>query len=183
MNKMKQNCMAKMIMNAYKPECPEELENNLNSDLYKISEYFNINRLSLNAHKCEFMLIGTYQSLAKMPEISIHINNDPLHKVTISKYLGMFIDSNLKWDDHNNNMIPKISAKIGIFRSLRNIVPTDTLIQIYNAIVQPHLDYGDAVYDSATQTSTNRLQKSSPNQSCEINYRFRPSYKQKPHVQ
>ncbi len=71
----------------------------------------------------------------------------------------MFIDSNLKWDDHINNMIPKITAKIGILRSLRNIVPTDTLIQIYNAIVQPHVDYGDAVYDSASQTSKNRLQK------------------------
>ncbi len=69
----------------------------------------------------------------------------------------MFIDSNLKWDDHINNMIPKISAKIGILRSLRNIVLKDTLIQIYNAIVQPHLDYGDAVYDSASQTSKNRL--------------------------
>ncbi len=79
-----------------KPDYPEELENNLNSDLCKISEYFNINRLSLNVPKCEFMLIGTYQSLAIMPEISIHINDEPLHKVTISKYLGMFIDSNLK---------------------------------------------------------------------------------------
>ncbi len=100
-----------------------------------------------------------YQSLAKMPEMSIHINNEPLYKVTISKYLGMFIDSNLKWDDHINNMIPKISVKIGILRSLRNIVPTDTLIQIYNAIVEPHLDYDDAVYDSASQTSKYRLQK------------------------
>ncbi len=56
-------------------------------------------------------------------------------------------------------MIPKVSAKICILRSLRNIVPTDILLQIYNAIVQPHLDYGDAVYDSASQTSKNRLQK------------------------
>ncbi len=94
-----------------------------------------------------------------MPEMSIHINNEPLHKVPISKYLGMFIDSNLKWDDHINKMIFKISAKIGILRSLRNIVPTDTLIQIFNAIVQPHLEYGDAVYDSASQESKNRLQK------------------------
>ncbi len=145
------------IDSASKPDCPEELENNLNSDLCKISEYFNINRLSLNVPKCEFMLIGTYQSLAKMPEMSIHINNNPSHKVTISKYLGMFIDSN--WDDHISNMIPKISAKIHILRSLRNIVPTDTLIQIYNAIVQPSLDYGDAVYYSASQTSKYRLQK------------------------
>ncbi len=91
--------------------------------------------------------------------MAIHINNEPLHKVTISKYLDMFIDSNLKWDNHINIMIPKISAKISILRSLINIVPTDTLIQIYNAIVQPHLDYKNAVYDSTSQTSKNRLEK------------------------
>ncbi len=128
------------------------------------------------------MLIGSHRSLAKMPEMSIHINNKPLHKVPIYKYLGMLIDSNLKWNDHINNMIPKISAKIGILRSLRNIVPTDTLIQNYNAIVQPHLDYGDAVYDSASQTSKYRLRKLQ-NQRCKINYGFGSSYKQELHVQ
>ncbi len=88
---------------ASKPDCSEELENYLNSDLCKISEYFNINRLSLNVPKCEFMLTGMYQSLAKLPEMSIHINNEPLHKVPISNYLGMFIDTNLKWDDPINS--------------------------------------------------------------------------------
>ncbi len=162
------------IDSASQPACPEELVNNFNSDLCKIIEYFNINRLSLNVPYCDFMLIGTYQSLANM---SILINNEPFHKVTISKYLGMFIDSNLKADDHINNMIPKISAKICILRSLRNIVPNDTLIQIYNAIVQPHLDFGHVVYNKEKQT------QEAPNQSCKINDGFRSSYKQEPHVQ
>ncbi len=141
------------IGSAAKPDFQKNVKTTSTMISAKIIEYFNINRLSLNVPKCEFMLIGTYQSLAKMPEMSIHINNEPLHKVTISKYLGMFIDSNLKWDDYINNMIPKIFVKIGILRSLRNIVPTDTLIQIYNAIVQPHLDDADAVYDSANTDS------------------------------
>ncbi len=34
--------------------------------------------------------------ILKMPELSIHINNESLHNVTMSKFLGMFIDSNLK---------------------------------------------------------------------------------------
>ncbi len=39
----------------------------------------------------------------------------------------MKIDSNLKWDDHINAIIPKIPSKIGILRSLRKIVPIETL--------------------------------------------------------
>ncbi len=50
----------------------------------------------------------------------------------------MKIDSNLKWDDHTNAIIPKISCKIGILRSVRKIVPIKTLKLLYNAKVQPH---------------------------------------------
>ncbi len=71
----------------------------------------------------------------------------------------MYIDVYLKWDEHINVMIPKISTKIGILRSLRRIVPIDTLNFLYNTIVLPHFDYTDMVYDSASATSILRLQK------------------------
>ncbi len=70
--------------------------------------------------------------------------------VSIAKYLGMYIDENLKWDEHINVIIPKISAKIDILRSLRKIVPIDTLKLFYNAIELAHFDYSDMVYDSAS---------------------------------
>ncbi len=107
--------------------------------------------------KCEFMQISAYQSIAKMPNLMIHINNEPLKKVSITKYLGMYIDENLKWDEHINVMIPTISAKIGILRSLRRIVPINILKLLYNAIILPNVDYSDMVYDSASGTSKLRL--------------------------
>ena len=105
------------------------------------------------------MLIGTLQSIVKIADVRIHINNEPLKHLSVAKFLGMYIDSNLKWDDQINNMILKISAKIGILRFLRKIVPIDTLMHLYNAIFKPHFDYGDVVYDSASITSKTRLQK------------------------
>ncbi len=90
------------IDTAEKLECYEDLQNNLNADLHKSKYYLNYNKLSLNITKCEFMLIGTFRSLTKMPEIHVHIDNEPLNQVTVAKYLVMFIDSNLKWDDHIN---------------------------------------------------------------------------------
>ncbi len=71
-------------------------------------DYLNYNRLSLNIPKCEFMLIGTFQTLAKMPDIHVHIDNGPLNQVTVAIYLGIFIDSNHKCVDHINKLIPKI---------------------------------------------------------------------------
>ncbi len=71
----------------------------------------------------------------------------------------MNIDSNLKWDDYINAIIPKISSKIGILRSLRKILPRETLKLLYNDIVQSHFDYSDIVYDSKSKTNMDRLHK------------------------
>ncbi len=71
----------------------------------------------------------------------------------------MFIDSNLKWDDHINKLVLKISAKIGILISLKKIVPIHTLKKLYKAIVQLHFEYGDMVYDSTSGTNKTRWQK------------------------
>ncbi len=49
-----------------KPEDSIKLETNLNSDRSRLKEYINLNRLSFNVAKCEFMLIGTYQDLKKI---------------------------------------------------------------------------------------------------------------------
>ncbi len=70
----------------------------------------------------------------------------------------MYIDENLKWDVHIDKIIPKISAKISILRSLRNLVPMDTLTLMYNAIVLPHFNYADIVLDSASAASKFKLQ-------------------------
>ncbi len=99
------------------------------------------------------MLVGTYQSLPKVTDRRIHTNNEPLKQITVSKYLGMKIDSNLKWDDHINAIMPKITSKIGILRSIRKIVPIETLKLLYNAILQPHFDYSDTVYESTSKTN------------------------------
>ncbi len=142
-----------------KPEYHQDIQNNLNADLHKLKDYLNYNRLSLNIQKCEFMLIGTFQSLSKMPDIHVHIDNKPLNQVTVATYLGMFIDSNIKWNDHINKLVSKFSAKIGILRILRKTVPIQTLKQMYTVIVQPHFGYGDMVYESASGTNKIRLRK------------------------
>ncbi len=79
-------------------------------------------------------------------------------RVSVAKYIGMYIDENLKWNLPIDNIIPKISAKIGVLRSLRKIIPTATLKLLYNAIVLPPFDYADVVYDSSSETSKSRLQ-------------------------
>ncbi len=43
-----------------KSEDNKESETTINNDLYRIKEYFDTNKLSLNVPKCELMLVATY---------------------------------------------------------------------------------------------------------------------------
>ncbi len=84
------------------------------------------------------MLIGTFPARAKMPDIHVHIDNEPLNQVTVH---GMFIDSNLKWDDHINKLVRNISATIGILRSLRKIVLNNCIQQLFNHTLTMEIRY------------------------------------------
>ncbi len=82
--KIAHNCSINMyaddtkMEDSCKPEDSIKLETNLKSGL---KEYFNLNRLSINITKCEFMPIGTYQALKKILNINIHIDGEPINRV------------------------------------------------------------------------------------------------------
>ncbi len=120
------------IENICNPDEHIQLENSLNNDLCRLKKYFDVNRLSFNVAKCVFMLIGTHQALQKMLDIRVHIDNEPLKRLSVAKYIGMYIDENLKRNVHID-IIPKISAKIGVLRSQEDNTHshTQTLVQCY----------------------------------------------------
>ncbi len=93
------------------------MENTLNQDMKNLENYFARNKLSLYVSKSIFMLIGTYQSLAKCEPISVRISNSELD-VKCAKYLGMQVDENIKWGLHVDTICRKIACKVGVLKRL-----------------------------------------------------------------
>ena len=50
-------------------------------------------------------------------------------------------------------MFRKISKAIVLVRKLHNFLPRPALITIYKALIRPHFDYGDILYDQAYNMS------------------------------
>ena len=73
------------------------------------------------------------------------------------KFLGVFIDSNLKWSHHINYVALKISRIVGIIARLRHFVPTQTLLMIYRSLILPYLTYGICVWGHASKFFLNKL--------------------------
>ena len=77
---------------------------------------------------------------------NIYIDDNKIDFVKEFNFLGIILDCNLKWKLHINHISKKISKTLGILVKLKNIVPTDALINIYNALILSYLNYGTIVW-------------------------------------
>ena len=86
------------------------IQSSLSQELEKLSKWLVSNRLTLNATKTEFMLIGSRQRLSTLSDtLERSIDNVPIEEVSSVKSLGIYIDENLTWHSH----IDKLCKKIG----------------------------------------------------------------------
>lgn len=60
---------------------------------------------------------------------------------------------------HLENIVKKVSACLGAMKGVRNLVPRETLIMIYKALIQPYFDYCSSVWGSIGVCHSERLQK------------------------
>ena len=82
----------------------------------------------------------------------------PLLSCDSYKYLGGHIDKNLDWKCHIEYITSKISKSCGALAKLRHCVNTDTLVNVYNAIVNSYIRYGIVVWGGASISTLKPLQ-------------------------
>ena len=74
-------------------------------------------------------MIGSRQRLNTFdtPPPRLKFFGAPVSQVTFTKSLGVYIDQNLSWNVHVNNLCKKIAAGIGVIKRSKAFVPFDTL--------------------------------------------------------
>ena len=71
--------------------------------------------------------------------IKISVGNHVIHKVDCTKFLGVQIDANLSWKEHVNDICIKMSRSIGAMNRLKDIVPRNILLTLYNTMILPYI--------------------------------------------
>ena len=79
----------------------------INEELYKINEWLEINKLSLNVTKSKFMVFHMPKKIFKTPVPKI--NNIIITKVDDLNFLGLTLDTQLNWKKHSENISNKCS--------------------------------------------------------------------------
>ena len=85
------------------------------------------------------------------PPLVSHNNN--VSQSFSQKHLGIISNFKLTFGDHLNNVLAKVNKAVALLRKLRNLSPRATLITKKKALIRPHLDYGDVLYDQAFSNS------------------------------
>ena len=69
------------------------------------------------------------------------VDSQQLMRAATYKYLGIEFDEALGWQCRVDIICKKVSAGLGALKRIRPLVPSQTLLRMYEALVLPYLDY------------------------------------------
>ena len=102
-----------------------DLEKLINEELAKIKEWCDLNKLSINIKKTNYMIVKSPEK--KSGNINIKLpnkdgNSDIIEKKEHIKYLGVLLDEKLSWKHHYsiNYVCSRLARNTGIFSKLRH---------------------------------------------------------------
>ena len=102
-----------------------QLLSDCNDEIAHFKSWSDSNRLTINVDKTVGMLISNPN--VNLPTNSIMLQDHAISNIQATKFLGIFVDNNLKYDTHIKFICNKISKSIGILYKIRLLVPKSCL--------------------------------------------------------
>ena len=87
------------------------------------------------------------------------MENTPVTPVTNHPYLGVELQTDLKWNKHINNTTNKAQQTLNMLRRNLKQASTQVKSQAYKTIVRPKLEYASAVWDPHTKSEIDKIDK------------------------
>ncbi len=108
-----------------------EVQMSLQKYVTNAGEWYVRNLLLLDTAKSFVMLVGSQQAIhTNTSEFAIYLNNERLEEVKSERYLGLEIDSLLKWDVHVKTLSRIISMNLATLSRSRSFLNQNELSKI-----------------------------------------------------
>ena len=118
-------------------------------------QWFQENGLSLNAGKTNFLV---FQNPHKAPVLpTLELGETVIERVKFLKYLGIFVDEHLIWEDQIDAVANRLSSTAFALRCLSAYCDRDTLLIVYYGLFQSILKYGILCWGAASDASIKRV--------------------------
>jgi hypothetical protein len=119
-----------------------QLEQQLNEELIIINEWFKANLLSLNLSKTSYIIFAN----TKCHDLNIVVNSVSVVRQFDTKFLGVILSSNLKWNKHISIVLNKTSKCLGIISKVRHLLPLQLTRTLYSTLIEPYINYCNLVW-------------------------------------
>ena len=86
-------------------------------------------------------------------DIQICIDGSNIENTKTSKFLGIYIDQSLTWDEHIKYTCNKLAKITGILIRARNKLYTPSLVTLYNTLALPYFSYGITLWGKTYKES------------------------------
>ena len=110
----------------------ENIFETMSKEQRKVAIWFKTNKLSLNISKTKY-LFHSARKRKDTPNIlpPLHIDNVPIKREFVTKFLGVYLDENISWKHHINIVSTKVCKSIGILHRTRCILSKFLRKQLY----------------------------------------------------
>lgn len=145
----------------YKDSSWANLKKKVELDFINLIKWLNSRLLTINFKKTFFMPFSCYSD--KLPtfdnlEFTVDNNQIIVHKKMHIKYLGLIIDSHLRWNYHAEFVVKKLRSMLNKFKFYKQIFDIQQLRILYYSLVQTHLTYGLIAWGGITNNHLKSLQ-------------------------
>ena len=122
-------------------------------DLKILADWFKANKLTLNLNKTVAMSFGKNKNMSQL-----QISGHSIPWVDKTKFLGLWLDSDLTWKVHIENLCLRLKRNMCLLRNPKNLFDRFTLKTIYHAHIQSHVNYGLLLWgNSANKSHLNKV--------------------------
>ena len=123
-----------------------------------IRTFLNDNKLCNNGDKTEIILFGARARLDKLKIDNLEVDRTKIVYSDDVKNLGVILDKHMTMSKQINKMCKAAYYNIKCISSIRNNLSKDDAKTVVNALVTPHLDYGNCLLYGVTEKYIKKLQ-------------------------
>ena len=113
-------------------------------DVRSIIDWFRANKLTLNPSKT-VCIVFNLPGRKKMT-VELEFGDVKLKSTNTTKFLGVWIDSCLNWNEHLKQLMIKLKRNLVLLRNSKNFLLKHGMKLLYYAQFYSHLSYGISIW-------------------------------------
>ena len=125
----------------YSHKSHDVIASTLSQDLGSCKQWLVDNKLSLHVGKTESILFGSNNRLKDAREFRVTCDGSVVERVSVVKYLGIYLDECMKGTAHASDVIKKCAGRISFLYRNASLLNFHCRKILCSALIVPYMDY------------------------------------------